>query len=137
MWKAIEVWKIYARLLDAALAPRVNPPPEDGQKPEAFDRVPGRSEGFRPEPEQPKTRDYLFAVRRRQIPAFRRRAFTFALRTTHWGFMVQAFENLVLTRSSRRPLERTLLANGIMLAGLESRRRGGTWIDTPELGLSY
>ena len=31
------------------------------------------------------------------------------------------------------PLERTLLANGIMLAGLESRRKGGTWIDTPEL----
>ena len=31
-------------------------------------------------------------------------------------------------------MERTLLANGILLAGLESRRLGGAWVETPELG---
>ena len=38
---------------------------------------------------------------------------------------MRAFENLVLTKKAQMPLERTLLANGIMLAGLESRRKGG------------
>ena len=51
--------------------------------------------------------------------------------------MVQAFENLVLTRREQMPIERTLLANGIMLAGLESRRKGGAWVDTPHLHIAY
>ena len=55
----------------------------------------------------------------------------------HWSFMVRNFEDLVLTRREPNPIERTLVANGIMLAGLESRRQGGKWIDTPELSLSY
>jgi len=51
--------------------------------------------------------------------------------------MVQMFEDLVLTGKPAMPLERTLLANGILLAGLESRRKGGTWVETPELSVSY
>ena len=47
--------------------------------------------------------------------------------------MVRNFEDLVLTHRNPVPIERTLLANGIMLAGLESRRLGGKWVDTPEL----
>jgi hypothetical protein len=37
----------------------------------------------------------------------------------------------------RDGLKAAVLANGIMLAGLESRRQRGKWIDTPELSLSY
>ena len=43
----------------------------------------------------------------------------------------------MLTGREPAPIERTLFANGIMLAGLQSRRQGGTWIDTPELSLRY
>jgi hypothetical protein len=55
----------------------------------------------------------------------------------HWSFMVRNFENLVLTGREPNPIERTLLANGILLAGLESRRLGGKWIETPQLAISY
>jgi hypothetical protein len=55
----------------------------------------------------------------------------------HWSFMVRNFEDLVLTHKEPNPIERTLVANGILLAGLESRLRGGTWVDTPELAISY
>jgi hypothetical protein len=132
------VWKISPDLLDAALARRVNPPPEDkGQKAEAFqfeyrDGVRGSVLNL-----NSKTRDYLVAAR---TSDGRTRATCFYISLyahTHWGFMVQAFENLVLTRKPHTPPERTLLANGILLAGLESRRQGGTWIETPELSLSY
>jgi hypothetical protein len=51
--------------------------------------------------------------------------------------MVRNFEDLVLTHRNQVPIERTLMANGIMLAGLESRRLGGKWVDTPELNISY
>ena len=51
--------------------------------------------------------------------------------------MVRNFENLVLTGREPNPIERTLLTNGILLAGLESRRLGGKWVDTPELGIAY
>ena len=46
--------------------------------------------------------------------------------------MAQMFENLVLSKRPQMPVERTLLSNGILLAGLESRRKGGSWVDTPE-----
>ena len=55
----------------------------------------------------------------------------------HWAFLVRAFEELVLTKREQMPLERTLLTNGILLAGLTSRRKGGAWIETPELAFSY
>jgi hypothetical protein len=134
-----EVYKISPKLLDAALATRVNPPPEDrGQKPEAFliryrDGLEASVLNL-----NSKTRDYLFAARLRGDSRLRATCFYISLYVhSHWGFMVQAFENLVLTKKPQTPLERTLLSNGILLAGLESRRKGGAWIDTPELAISY
>jgi hypothetical protein len=133
------VWKIAPALRDAALARRVNPPPEDrGQKPEAF--VIRYSDGLQAAVLNlnSKTRDFLFAARVNGDPQPRATCFYIGLYThAHWGFLVRAFEHLVLTRREPMPVERTLLANGIMLAGLESRRKGGAWVDTPHLQISY
>lgn len=134
-----EVYKYSPELLDAALSSRVNSPPQDrGQKPEAF--LIRYRDGLKVSilNLNAKTRDYLIAVRLRNEPRPRSACFYISLYVhSHWGFMVQAFENLVLTKEAQMPLERTLLANGILLAGLESRRKGGQWIDTPELNISY
>lgn len=133
------VWKLSPDLLDAALARRVNPPPEDrNQKPEAF-QIRYR-DGLRASVLNlnSKTRDYLFACRLTGETRPRATCFYISLYAhTHWGLMVQMFENLVLTKREQMPPERTLLANGILLAGLESRLKGGAWIDTPELSVSY
>jgi hypothetical protein len=51
--------------------------------------------------------------------------------------MVRQFEDLVLTKRTPTPPERTLMANGIMLFGLESRVEGQRWLDTPELDIRY
>ncbi|SPF52734.1 conserved hypothetical protein [Candidatus Sulfopaludibacter sp. SbA4] len=126
-------------LLDAALARRVNRPPDASQvPPQAFfiryrDGLKGAVLHL-----DPQTRDFLFAARieGRADPV----ATCFYIELylhNHWGFMVRNFEDLVLTRRNPIPIERTLVANGIMLAGLESRRLGGQWVDTPELGLRY
>ena len=133
------VWGIAPDLRDAALARRVNPPPEDrGQKPEAF--LVKYSDGLEASivSLNSKTRDYLLAARVKGRPEPQATCFFIGLYThAHWAFLVRAFEELVLTKREQMPVERTLLANGIMLAGLESRRQGGKWIDTPELHLSY
>jgi hypothetical protein len=85
-----------------------------------------------------KTRDYLFAAKVHGDPSPRATCFYIGLYThSHWGFLVKAFEELALTRREQMPAERTLLANGIMLAGLQSRKKGGVWVDTPELRISY
>jgi hypothetical protein len=134
-----EVWKISPALRDAALATRVNPPPEDkGQKPEAF--LVRYRDGLQASilNLNSKTRDYLFAARVEGDAKPRASCFYIGLYThSHWAFLVRAFEELVLSKREQMPLERTLLANGILLAGLESRRKGGAWIDTPELAFSY
>ncbi len=134
-----DVYKLSPQLLEAALATRVNPPPEDrGQKAEAFE-VRYR-DGLRASilNLNSKTRDYLVAVRLHGEARPRASCFYISLYVhSHWGFMVRAFEELVLTKRAPMPLERTLLSNGILLAGLESRRRGGVWIDTPELDIRY
>jgi hypothetical protein len=134
-----EALKLAPELLEAALARRVNPPPPDqGQKPEAF--AIRYRDGLKASVVNlnSRTRDYLFAARLGDNGGIRATCFYISLYVhSHWGFMVQAFEKLVLERKPAMPLERTLLANGIMLAGLESRRKGGGWIDTPELAVSY
>jgi hypothetical protein len=43
----------------------------------------------------------------------------------------------VLTRKPPNPAERTLLATGILLFGLESRLQGQKWLDTPQLSVRY
>jgi hypothetical protein len=134
-----DVYKLSPRLLEAALARRVNPPPEDrGQKAEAF-QIRYR-DGLQASVLNlnAKTRDYLVAAHLRNETRPRATCFYISLYNhSHWGFMVQMFEDLVLTKKPTMSLERTLLANGIMLAGLESRRKGGTWVETPELSFSY
>jgi len=134
-----EVWSISPKLRDAALSRRVNPPPEDkGQKPEAF-QVRYR-DGLQASilNLNSKTRDYLFAARVKGDAVPRSTCFYIGLYThSHWGFLVRAFEDLVITKRTAMPIERTLLANGIMLAGLDSRRKGGAWVDTPHLDIAY
>jgi hypothetical protein len=121
------------------LATRVNPPPEDrGQKPEAI--LVRYRDGLQASILNltAKTRDYLFAARMAGDPQPKATCFYIGLYThAHWGFLVQAFEDLVIRKQELMPLERTLLTNGILLAGLESRRKGGAWVDTPELDIAY
>ena len=126
-------------LLDAALAKRVNTPPASSAvPPQAFlvryrDGVNGAVLHL-----DGQTRDYLFAARIQGRAQPIATCFYIELYVhNHWGFMVRNFEDLVLTHRNPIPIERTLIANGIMLAGLESRRTGGKWIDTPELNVSY
>jgi hypothetical protein len=90
-----DVYKISPKLLDAALATRVNPPPEDrGQKAEAFliryrDGLQASILNL-----NSKTRDYLVAARLRNEARPRAACFYISLYVhSHWGFMVQAFEN--------------------------------------------
>jgi hypothetical protein len=134
-----DVWKIAPDLRDAALARRINPPTDDhGEKPEAF--VVRYADGLRAAilNLNSKTRDYLFAARVRGTPQPQATCFYIGLYThAHWGFLVRAFEELVLTKREQMPAERTLVANGIMLAGLESRRKGGAWVGTPHLDVRY
>jgi hypothetical protein len=139
-----EVWQLAERgewsraLLDSALARRVNAVPKNDSQPEAFliryrDGVKGTVLHL-----NAQVRDYLFAaqVEDRAEPVSACFYIQLFLHN-HWSFMVRNFEDLVLTGRQPNPIERTLYANGIMLAGLESRRQGGTWIDTPHLSLSY
>jgi hypothetical protein len=134
-----EVWSISPEMRESALARRVNPPPADtGQKPEAFliryvDGLQASVLNL-----NSRTRDYLLSARLKGSAAIASTCFYIGLYThAHWGFLVQAFENLVLTRREPFPIERTLVANGIMLAGLESRAKGGAWVDTPDLHIAY
>jgi hypothetical protein len=84
------------------------------------------------------TRDYLFAARERGRAELHASCFYIQLWVhNHWGFMVRNFEDLVLTRKAPNPVERTLLATGITLFGLESRLKGGAWLSTPELDTRY
>jgi len=125
-------------LVEAALARRVNVVPENKQAPEALlieyrDGLRGFVLHL-----NALTRDYLLAARLKDHGEVVSTCFYIELNLhNHWGFMVRNFEDLVLTRREPNPIERTLIANGIMLAGLESRRLGGQWIDTPELAIAY
>jgi hypothetical protein len=126
-------------LLDAALARRINLVPGDVKdEPQAF--LIRYRDGLRGIllHSNSMTRDFLFAARLKDRTVPVATCFYIQLNLhNHWSFMVRNFEDLVLTHKEPNPIERTLLANGIMLAGLESRLRGGTWIDTPELAISY
>lgn len=134
-----EVWTVSPKLRDEALRRRVNPPPADqGQKPEAF--LIRYDDGLEASilSLNSRTRDYLFAARVKGDRVPLSTCFYIGLYThAHWGFLVQAFEDLVITKKAVIPAERTLMSNGIMLAGLESRSKGGAWVDTPHLKFSY
>jgi hypothetical protein len=126
-------------LLDAALQRRINAVPTGASDaPEAF--LIRYRDGLRATVlhVNAMTRDYLFAARVKDRSEPVSTCFYIQLNLhNHWSFMAGNFEDLVLTGREPNPIERTLVANGIMLAGLESRRLGGKWIDTPELAISY
>ena len=126
-------------LLDAALSRRVNPAPNRLDEPaEAF--LIRYRDGLKAAVLNLNgmTRDYLFAARERGRAELHASCFYIQLWVhNHWGFMVRNFEDLVLTRKAPNPVERTLLATGITLFGLESRLKGGAWLSTPELGIRY
>jgi hypothetical protein len=139
LWRLASSGEWSRALLDAALARRINRVPGDGgEPPQAFlvryrDGVKGAVLHA-----NALIRDYAFAARIQGRAEPVSTCFYIQLYVhNHWSFMVHDFEDLVLTRREPRPIERTLMANGIMLAGLESRLRGGIWIDTPELSFSY
>jgi hypothetical protein len=127
-------------LLDAALSRRINPKPASAgaQPPQAF--LIRYRDGLRASllHLNGETRDYCFAgqIRGRSEPVSTCFYIELYLHN-HWSFMARNLEDLVLTGREPNPIERTLLANGILLAGLESRRLGGKWIETPELAISY
>ncbi len=83
------------------------------------------------------TLDYLFAARDRHGRIHSSCFYIQLYNHNHWGFMVRAFEDLVLTKRTPHPIERNLLTTGITLFGLESRLQGKQWLDTPQLAISY
>ena len=140
-----EVWSLAASgewsraLLDAALRRNVNHVPPGGKQPPEVILIRYR-DGLKSAllHVNAMTRDYNLAARiaGRAEPA----ASCFYIQLyvhNHWSIMVRNFEDMVLTGREPNPPERTLMTNGILLAGLESRRQGGKWIDTPELSFSY
>ena len=140
VWKAAEEGEWSRKLLDAALARRVNRVPANvaKQPPQAFlvryrDGLRGALLHL-----NDQTRDFCFAgfIKGRTEPVSTCFYIELYLHN-HWSFMVRNFEELVLTGREPNPIERTLLTNGILLAGLESRRQGGKWVDTPQLAISY
>ncbi|MEZ5403379.1 MAG: hypothetical protein R2729_27105 [Bryobacteraceae bacterium] len=140
-----EVWRLgdageWSRdLLDAALARRVNSGyGKRAAQPQAIlvrykDGLRGTILNL-----DGMTRDYLFAAREKSGSVHSSCFYIQLYVHNHWGFMVKAFEDLVLTGRNPIPIERTLLSTGITLFGLESRIQGQKWLDTPELSsISY
>ncbi|MGO9255355.1 MAG: hypothetical protein ACLQU1_03500 [Bryobacteraceae bacterium] len=140
-----EVWDLARQsawsrdLLDAALTRRVNPAPVDNHEPPQAFLIEYRDGTLATVINlNSMTRDFLFAARVAGQAEPVSSCFYIQLYLhNHWGFMVRNFEDLVLSRRLPNPVERTLVANGIMLAGLDSKLKGGPWIDTPEIDIRY
>lgn len=130
--------KFWSReLLDAALRHRVNHVPKNSTPPQAIfvkyrDGLKATILNL-----NGQARDYLFAAREKSGKVHSSCFYIQLYVHNHWGFMVKHFEDLVLTKKTPYPPERTLYANGIMLAGLESLVDGQRWLPTPHLNLTY
>ena len=83
------------------------------------------------------TLDYLFAARDKSGKVHSSCFYIQLYVHNHWSFMVKEFEDLVLTKKTPFPIERTLLSTGITLFGLESLVQGQRWLDTPQLSIAY
>jgi hypothetical protein len=141
-----EVWDLAERgewsrdLLDAALARRVNQVPRVTTPPAPQAIQVRYRDGLKATVLNLNghTRDYLFAAREKRRREPRASCFYIQLYNhNHWGFIVRNFEDLVLTGKEPNPVERTYLATGITLFGLESRLRGQNWLETPQLNIQY
>jgi len=124
-------------LLDAALRHRVNHVPRNNTPPQAIfvkyrDGVKASILNL-----NAQSRDYLFAARERSGNVHSSCFYIQLHVHNHWGFMVKHFEDLVLTKRSPYPPERTLLSNGVLLAGLDSRIDGQRWLAAPHLDIRY
>jgi hypothetical protein len=51
--------------------------------------------------------------------------------------LVHHIERMVVENRAPYPIERTLLTSGVLLAAVESLYRGGSVIETPDMGVCY
>lgn len=135
-----QIWqdKFWSRdLLDAALKHRINHVPKNNTPPQAIfikyrDGLKGTILNL-----NAQSRDYLFAAREKSGKVHASCFYIQLHVHNHWGFMVKHFEDLVLTKKSPYPPERTLLSNGILLSALDSRLDGQKWLASPHLNIRY
>jgi hypothetical protein len=58
-------------------------------------------------------------------------------RVRHITSLVRAIEEMMITGEPAIPLERVVLTTGLLAFAFDSIVRGGTWVRTPELGITY
>jgi len=135
-----QIWqdKFWSRdLLDAALTHKINHVPSNNTPPQAIfvkyrDGLKASILNL-----NAQSRDYLFAARETSGKVHASCFYIQLHVHNHWGFMARHFEDLVLTKKSPYPPERTLLSNGIMLSALDSRLDAQNWLATAHLDIKY
>ena len=55
----------------------------------------------------------------------------------HFTYLLKGVEQMMVTEKPTWPAERTLLTSGMLDAVLQSRKRGGQIVETPQLDIAY